>query len=328
MEEKTTKRLYLWVGIAVAVILCVIAGVLLLADRPADVEERIEEPSVPPALQTPAPSPTPTPVPSVTPSPTAYILPLVPQWDAPSPSPTLTPPKADARGPALPGVAGRYDDTCKDLLAVGIQNGMATAVLLVRVQGTDMSVVVIPCETVGTVYSLDADCRITAVNQAPLSVALRRGGAKQRQKLWNLVWAVKNTLGIGAVHYVALDLDCLVEMVELLGGLAGQETAITPEKAGEILASAGDTRALGMAELGVGLVHALRETALWELPALQKLTKDKVWSGLSTRQMILLALELRKVEHIHCELLPTEKNGDKIIPVYADTENLLKKLYQ
>lgn len=326
MEDKTTKRLYLWVGIAVAIVLCVVAGVLLFPRNDADVEERVTEPSVPPALKTP--SPTASPSPSVTPSPSAYTLPLVPQWDTPSPSPPPSPPKADASAPALPGVKGRYDETCKDLLAVGIQNGMATAILLVRVRGADMTVLSIPCETVGTVYTLDRDCNVTAVNSVPLAYALRHGGRSARQQLWNLVWAVKNTVGVEAVHFVALDLDCMEALVAELNGLPGNDGAITPEDAAAVLAARGVQRAAGMADMGVGLVRAMQQTALWELPALQRLTRDKVRSGLSTRQMIVLALSFQKIERIAYEVLPTEGAAGNTVISYADAEKMLKKLYE
>lgn len=326
MEEKTTKRLYMWMGIAVAIILCVVAGVFLLPRTPADAEERMVEPSVPPSLQTPAPTPSASP--TATPAPTAYVLPLVPLWDEPSPSPTPGPPEASARGPALPNVEGRYDDTCKDLLAVGIQDGMATAILLVRIQGDTMTVLAIPCETVGTVYTLDRDYNVTAVNSRPLSAALRFGGPGGRQQLWNLVWAVKNTVGVCAAHFVALDLSCMEELTEQLGGLPGQHGTITPTRAGEILASSGTARAAGMADMGIGLVHAFQKTALWELPQLQKLTADKIRSGLSTRQMIAIALSFQRIEHITYEVLPTKELAGGMVPSYPDAEKILKKLYQ
>lgn len=326
MEDKTTKRVYLAIGIVVVIVLCVVAGMFLTSRQPADEGERVAEPSVPPSLQTKAPTAAPTASP--TPTPTAYILPLVPQWGSPTPSHTPPVPEANARGPALSGGGGRYDDTCKDLLAVGIQNGMATAVLLVRVQETEISVLSIPCETVGAVYTLDADCRITAVDSLPLSLALRRGGSGTRQRLWNLVWAVKNTVGVEAVHFVALELGCLVELVETLDGLTGQDGTVTPEQAGEILASGGSARAAGMGQIGVGLVNAMKTTALWELPALQRLTRDKLWSGLSTRQMVALALTFQKTERVACEVLPTEESGGVLVISYPDAEKLLKKLYQ
>lgn len=327
MEEKTTKRLYLWVGIAVTVVLCIVAGIFLMPQTPADTEERVLEPSVPPGLSTPVPTASPAPDP--TPKPTQYMLPLLPVWDTPAPTPTVTPPpEADARAPALSGLGGRYDDACKDLLAVGIQNGMATAVLLVRLSGNSMTVTAIPCETLGTVYTLDKDGDVLAVSRAPLSAALKRGGRNEKRQLWNLVWAVKNTTGVSAAHFVALDLSCLEAVAEELGGLSGENGVIRAKQAGEIMASSGVERAEGMADIGVGLVRALSETAIWELPALQRLTKNKLDSGLTVRQLILLALSLKQAETIRTCVLPTaEADGARVLS-YPDAENLLKKIYQ
>ena len=112
----------------------------------------------PSPIQTACPSSAPSPAP--TPMPTVFRLPLVPEWD--SPQPTLTPsgaagafvPKAFAppdteppAGESGPWV-GAYDGQTRDILAVGLQNGRAAALLLLRLCGDVLTIAALPADEV------------------------------------------------------------------------------------------------------------------------------------------------------------------------------------
>ncbi len=325
MEEKKAKRFIWWISAAIAVILCTVTVLLLIPSEGQDAADKPTEPTIPSVLQTPAPTVL-SPEPTV--EPTAYLLPLVPLWETPAASPSASASGAAQPEPTISPTEGRYDTTCKDLLAVGIRNGVATAILLVRIQDGVMTVLAVPCELNGPVYTLDRECTVLSVDDAPLSSALRRGGTRKKQQLWNLVWAVKNTVGVSAAHYVAIDLDCLAAVVEELGCLEGQSVRILPDAVPSLLLLTGEARAVAMSEVGVGFVRAMQHATIWELPALQKLTKNKLFSSLSVRQMISLAGEFGRIQTISTYVLPLSYQNAGASLLMPDAQKMLEKLYQ
>lgn len=157
----TRKQIILIVSLAgVAVLIAVVLIAILRCGSKRDPIP--QEPSLPPATQTPAPSdtPSPAPTPSATPVPTPYYLPLVPEGQArtPTPAPTAVPSTApshvpDAEAPKIrpDPREGIYNDTIKEFMAIGIENGEAIAVLLVHAEPPQASIVAIPCETLAEV---------------------------------------------------------------------------------------------------------------------------------------------------------------------------------
>jgi len=333
MQKKTKRALALIIPILA--LLAVGAGIWLgvRACARSKTPEAPQEPPIPPSLQTPAPSPQPGPSagaedPDAT-APAMYQLPLVPVWEdedeapAPSPTPAGTPRSEIQFEP----MTGLYTEACKDFLAVGIENGVATAILLVRLEGETMSILALPAQMSGTVYTLDEECRIVDVSRAEIGDSLRLGGSGLGQSMWNLVWSVKNATGVRAAQYIGLDLSSLPDLLRILDSVQGEQETYTAENHFAALHERGRMQPGRAADFGAGLIHKMHAVSIWELPGMQRATKGKICSGLSVRQLIVLGKALKNVTQIRCEVLPTIESGGTC---EIDTEAaaaLLKSLY-
>lgn len=277
-----------------------------------------QEPSLPPATASPAPtvSPSPSPSPTETPTPTPYVLPLVPEGAILTPSPLPAAPSASPSptGTGTPEAAGIppsprdgvYTDQIKECMAIGTQNGEAIAVLLVRVNPPDATIVAIPCETRSTVYTLGTDAKVTGVEPAPIRTATARAESA-REGCWNLIWAVKNLTGYRAPAYLCVDFACMEAFFSFAPSLPADGGEIDLEAFSDICGEEGEARALGFARFGVGVVNYLSKVSLWDLPAFKSATRDAFTSSLSVYELLKLMGDLKKVTSFTVAVLPTER---------------------
>ncbi|MCL2672631.1 MAG: hypothetical protein FWF10_11455 [Clostridiales bacterium] len=329
------KRRVLLICIPLLVLLLVGAGVFLLAKSCA-AEKSGALPPEPSAL--PTAFPTPTALPLYTPppdegidisEPPSYMLPLVPIWDdgerynAP-PTPTPTPQTLQTPAP----MAGVYDGSCKDVLLVGIHEGKAAAILLMRAKGDTLSILAIPTDTVTEVYELDSDSNILQIHRAPIGDALplARGGGEQG--LWNLVWAVRGLTGVKIPKYIGIDLSCMGEVLNALGGIQGARQTFTAENFAGLLLREGGMDASTLEDFGLGLTNTMRKVSLWELPALKKATKDKICGSLSASELIGLAMAIRGTDIMQCKQLPTRHDGGASVMDTGAAVAMLEGLYK
>ena len=135
--ELTRKQIILIVAISGLILLLTVGAVLIF-------DSKEEEAAPKPTATSPV-----TATPLLTPSPTDFRLPLVPQWD--TPWPVSTPEDAGALVPRkmLPGdTDGPWVDTgseqAKDILAVGLREGRAAALLSLRLSKDALTVLALP----------------------------------------------------------------------------------------------------------------------------------------------------------------------------------------
>ncbi len=269
--ELTKKQIILVATISGAILLLTLAAVLIFAPRGED------ETGAPTAAPTETIQPTPTITPTASPTPTAFRLPLVPQWDTPHPT-------ADTAGAFVPQPTGRaadppgdgagpwvsaYDEGAKDILAVGLQDGRAAALLMLRLSGDMLTITALPVEDPPR---LEGD--LTA--QGTQAVAMTGSATGRRYTAW-----------------MALDLACLPGVLKITGPLG--------DFGGEAVSSQGGL------SLAMGAVIYLERVSLLRLPALKGAIGDAFASNLSTRELWNLFWTLRRGVTVRCSLLATEK---------------------
>ena len=323
--QLSRKQIILIVSLSGVAALLLI-GLLLFMNYGSKHDPIPQEPSLPPATDTPLPSetptPTPTPLPAVTPSPTPYFLPLVPEGETrtPTPAPTASPSPSPSPGPEAeaPRVhpdprEGIYNDRIREFMAIGTQNGEAIAVLLVHVEPPRATIAAIPCETLAAVYTLGEDASIVSVDALPLGTATARA-AGVKQGCWNLIWAVKNLIGYRAPAYLCVDFGCMEAFFSFAPSLPSGETDIDLPAFRRMLGETGEARALSMASLGVGAVRYLGKVSLWDLPAFRSATSGAFSSSLSVFELLSLMRSLREVREFGVAVIPTEmKNGARVL---------------
>lgn len=314
----TRKQLILLVSLS-GVALLLIVGLIALVQCAGSRDPIPAEPSVPPATAAPSdtPSPAPTVEPVTLPSPTPYVLPLVPEG-AVNPPPVQTPsptpePAADGsvevKNNARTGV---YRDGVKEFMAIGTHNGEAVAVLLVHVEPPEATVVAIPCETVAAVYTLSEDASVARTDAAPIGSATARAPGK-REGCWNLVWAVKNLTGWRAPEYLYVDFSCMDAFFSFVPSLSAGTREIDLAAFSAILSESGEARAQALGEFGVGAARYLGSVSLWDLPAFRSATRDAFASSLSVLDLLALMRDVRRVDSFTVAVLPTEiKNGVRV----------------
>ena len=269
--ELTKKQIILVATISGAILLLTLAAVLIFAPRGED------ETGAPTAAPTETIQPTPTITPTASPTPTAFRLPLVPQWDTPHPT-------ADTAGAFVPHPTGRaadppgdgagpwvsaYDEGAKDILAVGLQDGRAAALLMLRLSGDLLTITALPMEDPprleGDLYA-----------QGAQAIALTGSITGRRYSAW-----------------MTLDLACLPAVLRITGpvGDFGGETV-----------SAQDALSLAM-----GAVTCMERVSLLKFPALKRAMGDAFASNLSTRELWSLFWRVRQGVTVRGALLSTEK---------------------
>lgn len=326
------KRFWIIASVLLAVLGIIIAIVCVTqCFFGGDGETPLNEPEIPTVNpSTPEPySAVPTPQPSLTPAPVfADRLPLVPNWNSDEPVETNTPPPSESPTANFVPTLGQYDDDIKDFLAVGTENGVATAVLLVRLEGTTLYIVAIPYEAEALVYTLNSDCQITEASRLSLGLAIDRGGNDKNQQSWNLIWSVKNLIGVQVSHYLSIDLKCLPDVLNELETLSGVNADYSSANIGQYLQLSGESRAYFILDLGVGLLKKLRNVSIWELPGIQSATKGQVRSSLGTRELIALARCFQGVETIECYALPLVSDGESWRLNEEESLKILQILYK
>ena len=263
--ELTKKQLILIAAISGAILLLTVAAILL--STAGDGEASV----APTAFPTQTASPTATPAATVTPAPTAFRLPLVPQWDTPRPTadmagafvpqPTAsaTDPPGDGSGPWVEG-QGEYT---QDILAVGLQEGRAAALLMLRLNESALTITALP---------LDEAPLVGRDIQEQGAQAAARAAAKGRR--------------CGA--WMALDLSCLPAVLEITGPLGDFDSE--------------PVSAEGTLSLAMGVVACLQRVSLLKFPALKRAMGDAFASSLSTRELWSLFWTVRRGVSIRCFL--------------------------
>ncbi len=263
--ELTKKQLILIAAISGAILLLTVAAVLIAT--PGDGAASV----APTASPTQTASPTATPEPTVTPVPTAFRLPLVPQWDTPRPTVDMAGafvPQPTASAPDPPGdgsgpwVEGQGEHT-QDILAVGLREGRAAALLMLRLTEGTLTITALP------------------LDETPLV-----GKDIQEQGAQAAARAV--TAGRRCGGWMALDLTCLPAVLEITGPLG--DFGSEPFSAEEALS------------LAMGAVACLQRVSLLKFPALKRAMGDAFASSLSTRELWSLFWTVRRGVAVRCFL--------------------------
>lgn len=281
-------------GIALLLILGLILWIVLSGSG----DPVPEEPPLPSFTAAPTPTPSATPSPSPSPTPTPYYLPLVPDGAAapqvvPSPSSTT---EASAQAQIRTDArVGRYDADCKEFAAIGTRNGAAIAVLLVRAEPPHAEITAIPAETVAPVYTLGANAEVLRLDLAPIGTASLLAKSP-RAGCWNLVWAIKNLVGVQVPHYLCVDLACMDAFFSFVPAIETDGGSIDATSFSALLCDSGKDRAARLASFGVGVVRYLGEVSLWELPAFKAATKDAFSASLSVLELLSLMHTLKAVK--------------------------------
>ena len=275
--ELTKKQIILIVVVSGTILLLTVAAILIFT--PGE-EEALPEPT---AAPTQTPSWTTTPSPGPTPSPTVFQLPLVPQWDTPQPT------EEPATGVFVPDeetpteTEGPWvdadDEQTRSILAVGLQDGRATALLLLRLDEDGLLVAALPTE------------------EAPLA---GDGPKEQGEEALSLVAA---RTGRRCGSYMALDLGCLPALLNVTGPLADQGE--------EALQGDGTERAEGALDLAAGALRYVQRVSLLKLPALKRAVGDCFGSNLSTWELWNLFWTIRSGVTVSARLL----SGGRTSPI-------------
>ncbi len=306
------------------VTLLLLAALCIVVVVVGDTSTPPTEPQVPSYVHVSTPTPAPI---SPTPSPTPYRLPLLPmtQERTPTPTPTETPAATPNVTPFAPtaGREGQYNATSKELLAVGTQNGIATAILLLRVTADEVRVIVIPCETMAYVYTLAEGPEIVAVNETEIGDAFLRGGDAGS---WNLVWAVKNLTGCLAPAYMQFDLEKLSAVFSVVSNVKGQTITFSAETLDQQLAKTGTERAAVMGEFAYGMYEVVQAVSIWDLPEIQRKVKGGFETSLSTSEMIALARAIENAKSCSVTLLPVTQYGENWYQNAEDVQKIIENL--
>ena len=276
--ELSRKQIILIALVSGAILLMTVAAILIFT--PGD-GETVPEPT---ATVQPTVTPAPTATPTIAPSPTVFRLPLVPLWDTPQPSRepadavgafmprTSAPPdEATPAGTAGPWVGADEENTW-DILAVGLREGRAVALLLLRMTGDTLTVLALPGED--TLLSGDS---------------LRERGESAAE-------LVADGPGFVCRGWMALDLGCLPAVLEITGPLA--------EDGAEDLSGDGRQRAEKALALMSGALIYLRRASLLKYPALKRAVGNSFASSLTVRELWSLFWALRKGPAVRELVLP------------------------
>ena len=271
--ELTRKQIILIVAISGLILLLTVGAVLIFDSKE---EEAAPKPTATsPVTATPLLTPSPTPAPS----PTDFRLPLVPQWDTPQPSGEPVGAGVFAPQTLVPeGTAGPWVDAgdghTRDILAVGLREGRAAALLLLRLSGNTLTVMALPADE-GLLAGAD----------------LTEPGEEAASK-------VKALTGLCCGSWMALDLACLPMVLEITGPLGDPGT--------DVLSMAG---IMAMAE---GAVTYVQRVSLLKLPALKRAMGDCFRSNMSTWDLWRFFWTVRGGVEVRSKMLLVERvQGDQ-----------------
>lgn len=248
--ELTKKQIILFAIISGTILLLTVAAILIFTPG----EEALPEPT---ATLQPTDTAAPTPTPTITPSPTVFRLPLVPQQD--TPQPTAEPaagvfaPNAETPSETEGPWVDADNEHTRSILAVGLQDGRATALLLLRMDESGLTLAALPVE------------------EAPLV------GSGPKEQGEGALTLVEHQTGQRCRAFMALDLGCLPAVLSITGPLAGQGA--------EALQGDGTQRAKGALTLAAGALQYVQRVSLLKLPALKRAVGDCFESNLSAWEL-------------------------------------------
>lgn len=272
--ELTKKQIILVAAVSGAILLLILAAVLIFGPHEG------EEAAAPTASPTETAQPTPTVTPTASPEPTAFRLPLVPQWDTPRPTadttgtvdafvPQPTVKAADPPGDETGPWVSACDEGAKDILAVGLQDGRAAALLMLRLSGDLLTITALPWEDPPR---LEGDLK----DQGAQAAALTGSVTGRRYNAW-----------------MVLDLGCLPAVLKITGPMG--------DYGGETVS------AQGALSLAMGAVTCMERVSLLKFPALKRAMGDAFASNLSTGELWSLFWTVRQGVTVRSALLPSEK---------------------
>ena len=271
--ELTKKQIILVAAVSGAILLLILAAVLIFGPHEG------EEAAAPTASPTETAQPTPTVTPTASPEPTAFRLPLVPQWDTPQPSGEPVGAGVFAPQTLVPeGTAGPWVDAgdghTRDILAVGLREGRAAALLLLRLSGNTLTVMALPADE-----GLLAGADLTGPGEEAAS-------------------KVKALTGLCCGSWMALDLACLPMVLKITGPLGDPGT--------DVLSVAG---IMAMAE---GAVTYVQRVSLLKLPALKRAMGDCFRSNMSTWDLWRFFWTVRGGVEVRSKMMSVERaQGDQ-----------------
>ena len=250
--ELTKKQMILIAIISGTILLMTVAAVLIFTPG----EEALPESTA--TLQpTDTPAPTATPTPAITPSPTTFRLPLVPQGDTPQPT---AEPAAGVFAPYAgtpTQTEGPWvdvgDEHTRSILAVGLQDGRAAALLLLRLDESGLTLAALPVE------------------ETPLA------GSGLKEQGEGALTLVEHQTGQRCGAFMALDLRCLPAVLSVTGPLAGQGE--------EALQGDGTQRAKSALALAAGALQYVQRVSLLKLPAIKRAVGESFGSNLSAWEL-------------------------------------------
>ena len=270
------------------ILISVISGVVLLLAVGAALflsPGEGEASPVPTASPTPTPVPTQTPPPTATPAPPIQRLPLVPLWDTPRPSAEpLAEESPASRAPAEgagPWV-GVNEGKRQDILAVGLLEGRAAALLLVRTEGETVTVIGVPSDLSGP-------------EGLPLS-QMDLAGEGPAAQAESAAKAVERALGLRYGAYMGLDLRCLPALLEVMGLAPLADALNQPGPAG----------AQGALDLAAEALRYVSRASLLQYPAVRRAVGASFGSNLSVRELWQLLRAVKGAAALRCALLPTQ----------------------
>ncbi len=292
-----TRKQKILLGSLTGVAVLLLLGLILWIALSGSGEPVPEEPPLPSFTAEPTPTPTETPAPSPTPTPTPYYLPLVPDETRIPTATAPSSPEADAGAARIRTDArvGRFDADCREFAAIGTRNGAAVAVLLVRVQPPLAEITAIPAETEAPVYTLGENAEVLRLDLVPIGTACMRAKT-QRAGCWNLVWAIKNLVGVQVSHYLCVDLACMDAFFSFVPAIETDGGSVDAAAFSAILDGSGAERAELLGAFGVGVVRYLSEISLWEIPAFKAAAKDAFSASLSVLELLSLMRALKSVQ--------------------------------
>ena len=285
------------------ILISVISGVVLLLAVGAALflsPGEGEASPVPTASPTPTPVPTQTPPPTATPAPPIQRLPLVPLWDTPRPSAEpLAEESPASRAPAEgagPWV-GVNEGKRQDILAVGLLEGRAAALLLVRTEGETVTVIGVPSDLAGP-------------EGLPLS-QMDLAGEGPAAQAESAAKAVERALGLRYGAYMGLDLQCLPALLEVMGLAPLADALNQPGPAG----------AQGALDLAAEALRYVSRASLLQYPAVRRAVGAAFGSNLSVRELWQLLRAVLASQSVRADRV------EEIVSAVKSAPDLYQKLY-
>ena len=289
-----TRKQVILISVVSGVVLLLTAAVILITMPGAE-----EGPLDPLPAPTQTALPTATAAPSPAPTATVFRLPLVPRWDTPRPGDapagtvsafvprSAAPPEgATPAGTSGPGAAV-YEESTKDILAVGLRDGRTAALLLLRLDRQGLTVAALPTDALGPAGRALEEMDLAGEDLAAQAQAAADLAASVTGRRWG--------------EWIAMDLKALGAVMEVTGPMGGQGP--------EALQGDARQRAQGALAIMTGAAAYVQQASLLKLPALKRAAGEAVASSLSSRELWSLFWTVRGGVATRALLVPSDGRG-------------------